>query len=152
MSNLLSSLFGGGTGTAATIGSGDVGVNVQIDVNETAHGFSVGNVLRYSGSGLVLAQADSASGSEADGVVITVTDANNFVFCLFGQASVGAITDDDSNGLTAGTAYYVSETTAGGFTPIQPVGVSNYVKPIFKVTDVASVIIVNPQLSIQGTP
>lgn len=152
MSNLLArplrtSAGGGGGG-----GGGDVDVNVQVNINQAAHGFSVGNVLHYTGSGLALAQADAMGTADADGIVLSVTDVDNFVFCLFGQAVVGALTDDDSNSLTAGTNYYVSETTAGSFTPIRPVGISNFVKPIFKTTNVATTVIVNPQLGVQGAP
>lgn len=150
MSNLLRRPLGGG-GSGATIGAGDVGVNVQLNVNQAAHNFSIGNLLYYTGSGLALAQADSAS-TLAVGIVVTVTDVDNFVFVLFGQASVGAILDDDSNGLTGGVIYYLSETIAGSFTPIAPTGVSNYVQPVFEVTETNSVIIVNPKLAVQGAP
>lgn len=91
-----------------------IGASVKYTLVQTAHGFSVGNVLRFdAGTSLfVLAQADAYTDERALGIVETVTDANTVVMVFEGFISL--------TGLTPGAAYYLSATTAGAYTTTAP--------------------------------
>jgi hypothetical protein len=96
---------------------------VTYDVNQTTHGFSVGDVVRYTGSAYTEAQADSAANAETVGFVSAVADANNFTLQLHGRIT-------GLSSLTAGSVYFLSETTAGGITATEPSGVNEITKPM----------------------
>jgi len=82
-------------------------------VTQSSHGFSVGDVLYYTGSAYAKAKADAASTSDVVGVVSAVADANNFT--LMGGGYITTF-----SGLTAGTTYFLSPTTAGAVTTTEP--------------------------------
>jgi hypothetical protein len=106
--------MGQGTLTLGTINTEEV-------IAQTAHGFSVGDVLRPDGAGeFTEAQADTAANSEAVGVVSEVVDANTFVIVY-----AGVITG--LSGLTAGEGHFLSDSVAGLLTSTEPTGIS---KPI----------------------
>jgi len=92
-------------------------------VNQTSHGFSVGNVLTLSGTTYAKAKADTAANAEVVGIVDSVTDANNFVL-----RTVGKITG--LTGLTAGTAYFLDPVTAGALTATEPTTANQVSKPL----------------------
>lgn len=92
-------------------------------ISQTTHGFSVGQAVYYTGSTYALAKADSDSTSEVLGLVYAVPDANTFVL-----AQVGYITG--LSGLTAGSAYYLSDTTAGALTATHPTTPGHVSKPV----------------------
>ena len=99
---------------------------LQLAVAQTAHGFSVGNWVYHNGTQFVKAKADADATSEVVGMVLTVTDANNFV--LVGPGYVTGL-----SGLTAGT-YYLSPTTAGAMTQTEPTTAGHISKPVFVAT------------------
>lgn len=99
------------------------GANTSSSINQTAHGFVVGNWLYYTGSAYALAKADSDSTSEVLGVVSAVADANDFTLL-----NVGYVTGLSS--LTAGTTYYLSDTTAGALTATAPTTSNHINKPL----------------------
>ncbi|MBU6247123.1 MAG: hypothetical protein KGN77_05150 [Xanthomonadaceae bacterium] len=83
-------------------------------VQQTAHGFTVGQVIRCTGlSTYALAQADTFAHAQIDGVVGVVLSVNAFV--IF---TGGVITG--LSGLTAGSRYYLSKTVAGATTTTAP--------------------------------
>lgn len=86
---------------------------LQRSISQTAHGFSVGQVLRLSGSTYVLAKSDTSSDANVIGAVIGVTDANDFILWFGGWANT-------LSGLTAGTAYFLDPSVAGGYTSTAP--------------------------------
>lgn len=92
-------------------------------ITQSAHGFSVGQVLYYTGSAYALANASADSTSEVLGIVTYVTDANNFTLTASGYAT-------GLSGLTAGTTYYLSASSSGAFTATQPSTVGNISKPV----------------------
>ena len=110
------SVSSGGTGG----GSGTVLSN---SITQASHGFSVGQVLYYTGSAYALAKADADSTSEVLGIVSSVTSSSVFVLSMDGYVS-------GLSGLTAGTTYYLSDTTAGGLTSTQPSTVGHISKPV----------------------
>lgn len=83
---------------------------ITVPVNQVAHGFVQGDVIRISGANIYTkAQANSATGSEVAGIVTEVIDVDNFKFITEGiveNASVPAY--------AAGTVVFLSRTTAGG--------------------------------------
>lgn len=104
----------GGGGTDPTLYS----------IAQTSHGFSVGNVVRLSGSNTYAkALANSAANAEVAGIVQTVTDANNFVLRTGGKVT-------GLSGLTANTTYFLSDITAGLLTSTAPTSTTSVSKPV----------------------
>lgn len=88
-----------------------VGAGVTVLVGQTAHGLSVGDVLRHNGTSYVAATATTETNAEAVGVVTTVPDVDTFTY-----QTAGLVTG--LSGLTAGELYYLKDdgslgTTAG---------------------------------------
>lgn len=109
------------TGTVHGI-SAAVGSNLYA-INQTAHGFVIGNVLYYTGSAYALAQADTADHAEVVGIVSSVVDANNFILLVAGEVA-------GLSGLTAGTTYFLDDATAGALTATQPSTGGHISKPL----------------------
>lgn len=120
----------------ASGGGGGATDAVTKNINQTTHGFSVGDVVRLSGGSYVEAQADSDANAEVVGIVSTVTDANNFVLTTHGYMS-------GLSGLTAGVVYYLSEATAGLLTSTEPSVVGNISKPVFVATSTTAGYVIN---------
>lgn len=93
-------------------------------ITSTAHGFSVGNVLRMSGTSYVKAQANSATNAEAVGIVSLVPDANTFILATGGYVS-------SLSGLTSGAMHFLDPTTAGAITATEPTTDGQISKPVF---------------------
>ena len=110
--------------------TGDAGIGVTeaslvtAEINQTGHGFVVGDWIRHNGTIYTKAQADSAANSRVVGVVISVIDADNFIV-----QSVGYV--DTLSGLTAGTIYYLSPSSAGAMTTTEPTAEDQISKPVF---------------------
>lgn len=98
--------------------SGGSGSSVSFNVAQTAHGFSLGNLVYKNGANYAIADADDIS-STADGMVSAVIDANNFTITQIGKVT-------GLSGLTAGEAYFLSS-TAGAMTATEPTTLSQYV-------------------------
>jgi len=107
-----------------------------VDVAQSTHGFSVGDVLYYTGSQYAKAVASAASTAEVAGIVKTVTDSNNFVLLV-----VGSITG--LSGLTAGTVYFLDPSTAGALTSTEPTTVGQISKPLLIANSTTSGIFFN---------
>jgi len=105
---------------AAQSTAGLVGKNVA----QTAHGFSVGNVLYWTGTAYAAAEANAIGTSVVAGVVSFVTDGNNFTL-----SQAGVITG--LSGLVSSSQYYLSASVAGNTTSTPPSAVGSYVVPIF---------------------
>jgi hypothetical protein len=108
---------------SAWVSSAAAGGGMTKAINQTTHGFAVGDVPYYTGSAYAKAKSDADSTSEALGVVSVVTDANNFTLTMGGYVS-------GLSGLTAGTTYYLSDATAGLLTATQPTTVGHISKPV----------------------
>jgi hypothetical protein len=92
-------------------------------INQTAHGFVVGDVVRNNAGTWVKSQANNAVNSEVFGIVTTVAGANDFTITISGSFSL--------SGLTAGARYFLSPTTAGAYTVTEPTTTGQVSKPIF---------------------
>ena len=77
----------------------------SILVNQTAHGFAVGNAVGIVGTSWVKAKADSVANAVTLGLVSQVVDANNFRY-VKGGVLAGTY--------TAGANYFLSTSVAGG--------------------------------------
>ena len=98
----------------------------SFEVEQTSHGFSVGNGIYHNGTQWVLGQADDPD-TLAYYAVVEVSDANTFIAADFGRIEV------PSHGYTIGEYYFLSEATAGLATSTEPsTGFSN---PLFYVED-----------------
>lgn len=118
-----------GTSGAATFVSNTLNIPTPaattITIAQTAHGFSVGNVVRLSGTSIYAkAQGDSAADAEVIGMVTTVVNANSFILTIDGYVT-------GLSGLTANTTYFLDPATAGGITATEPTTVGQVRVPLF---------------------
>lgn len=93
------------------------------EVNQTSHGFIVGDVLRLNATTYVKAQADNSVNSEVVGIVSSVVDVDNFTLL-----TSGSITGLSS--LTAGAVYFLDPVTAGAITSTEPNTTGQISKPV----------------------
>lgn len=92
-------------------------------ISQAAHGFSIGNILYLNGATYTLAIATSLAAAEAMGVVIKVVDVNTFIIQYNGVVQGLA-------GLTAGSVFYLSPSSAGALTITQPSTPTQVIKPL----------------------
>lgn len=122
-------------------GSINTGQNLTVRITKTAHGFSVGNALRFNGTSWVLAKADNLNSSQSSGIVTEVISANRFELTLSGRT-------DKLSGLVAGTTYYLSPTVSGSLTAVRPNTIGQFVKPmLYALTE--SVALIDPGQSLE---
>lgn len=119
--------------------------NSTLAVNQTTHGFSVGQAIYYTGSLWALAKSDSQS-TLGIGIVVAVPDANDFTVMFEGYTSA-------LSGLTAGNYYFVSDATAGLLTSTEPTAPNSYSNPIyFAITATTGVVLpFRPSAIVPGT-
>ncbi len=125
--------------------------NLRKQINQTAHGLQVGQVVRLDSTGpdvYVLARANTDTNAESVGIVSLVVDADNFELtllgCIFGlNTSVANIDSPGPNEpLKPGQAYFLDLTTPGAFTAIEPL-TGNIKKTVFVATSTTDAIVVN---------
>jgi hypothetical protein len=110
------------------------------DINQTSHGFAVGDWLKVSGGAYAKAQADSIANCEGTvGVVSAVADVNNFTIQFAGYIS-------GLSGLTANSVHYLDASTAGSETTTEP----TISKPVI-VADSTSSGVILPQRPIDSS-
>lgn len=127
----------GGSGSGG--GSGEAVVKEH---TQTAHGFSVGNVVRFDGTDWVLSDASADATSEVFGIVSTVVDANTFQLTSSGYIS-------GLSGLTAGAAHFLSE-TAGAITATAPTAASTVNKPVVLATSTTEGYVIHARGYVNG--
>lgn len=117
------------SGTTLSVTGGGSGEATVFTVAQTAHGLSVGDIVRSNGTAgqFTKAQADSASNAEVIGIVTVVTDANNFTVTTEGYITTGVPT------ATAGTVFFLSPSTAGALTSTEPSTVGQISIPLLTV-------------------
>jgi hypothetical protein len=104
-------------------GAGGSGTSALILQN--LHGFSVGNWLYLNGSTYTLAKADSVNTASVVGIVSAVGDVNNFTL-----TTSGLVTGLTGPALTVGADYFLSPTTDGAITTVEPTTVGNVSLPV----------------------
>jgi len=93
-------------------------------VPQVAHGFVVGDLLKFSGGVYAKAQADSAANARLVGIVTEVVDSDTFTLTLMGFFT-------GFSGLVAGSQYFLSPSSAGGYTTTEPSTPGQVIKPVF---------------------
>ena len=118
--------------TLTKIGANLSGSANVISVTQSSHGFTVGKVLKSSGSNgtFATAQADSAANAEVVGIVTDSIDTNNFLMTIAGRITVDGVVPD----VTAGTVLFLSATSAGDLTSTEPSTTGQISKPVGVVT------------------
>lgn len=108
-------------------------------VNQAAHGFDNGDVVRWNGAAWVLAQSDAAANCGLIHIVSLKINANSFYVTQAGYISGLVRTPINPAGsFVAGTTYYLSETTQGRLTATPPTGINQVLLPCFKAYDATS--------------
>lgn len=127
------------------VGAAAAASKVEHDVNQVAHGFVAGDVIRLDGvSTYAKALADVQANSEVVGVVSFVINVDNFTV----QQS-GYITG--LSGLTANVVEYLSTTVAGATQTTIPTGGSEIIRPVI-LPDNTTTGFVLPYVGRQVTP
>ena len=117
-------------------GSSSAGDALQATITQT-NTFSAGQVIGcYTGT-WALAQADTGAHAEARGIVLSATG-TSFVVVYYGRVN-------GFSGLEAGAIYYLSATSAGTLTTIDPYTVNPlYIsKPLFQADSATSGCVIN---------
>ena len=118
--------------TLTKIGASLSGGADLVTITQSTHNFTVGKVLRSSGSDgtYTTAQANTPANAEVIGIVVQVIDANTFTMALSGRITVdGAVPN-----VTAGTVLFLSDTSAGDLTSTEPTDAGEISKPVAVVT------------------
>ena len=108
-------------GNEREVGSGS---GASREIEQASHGFAVGDVLYFDGTTYAKAQADDEATAEVVGVVSSIVDTNKFVVTSSGYIEEGL------SGLTAGSVYYLSASTAGLLTLTEPGVIGHVSKPM----------------------
>lgn len=118
---------GGGGGGGAT-------TPITVDVAQSSHGFSAGQVLYNNSGTYALSKADLALTAEVVGLVSEVTDTDNFKLQSSGPFTLTA------HGLgTSGSPLFLSESTGGLATTSEPgTGIS---KPVAYILDANTILV-----------
>ena len=118
--------------TLTKIGASLSGGADVIHITHASHPFTVGQVLRSSGSAGVYttAQADSAANAEVIGIVVQDIDTNTYAMALSGRITADGVVPV----ATAGTVLFLSPGTAGLITTSEPTTTGQVSKPIGVVT------------------
>lgn len=108
-------------------------------VNQTAHGFVPGDVLRVSTAGgggaisYALAVANTLGNSQVAGIVVAnpAPTVNQFTLQFAGYNTGSVTVDYLGNPILGGNIYYLSATTPGKLTNVNPVGPGVFSKPVY---------------------
>lgn len=107
-----------GLPVAGIVGLGSVALLNEITtvsrvITQTTHGFTSGDLVKYTGSAYAKALADVEANAEVVGIVSAVAGVNDFTLTTHGYVT-------GLSGLTSGTTYFLSEITAGLLTATAP--------------------------------
>ena len=106
-------------------------------INQTSHGFDVGDALYSTSGSFALAIADTSNPGKAEvlGVVSKVLDADNFDITYEGRIS-------GLSGLTSGAVYFLSPLVPGMLTTSKPSGLT-IAKPVMVAINDTEAVVVN---------
>lgn len=104
---------------------------LQRVITQTAHGFVIGNIVRFNGVDYVLAQADNFTNAQTVGMVSFILNANQFVLTPVGHIANIPLTVVDGGPLVSGGYYYLSETVAGALSTTPPTNVGEVIANLF---------------------
>lgn len=110
------------------------GGSTETSVAQTSHGFSVGDAIYATGNNTYAkSKADAASTAEVVGIVTTVTDSGNFKFSPPGTVITTGVPVQ-----LGGTVMFLSATTAGALTAVEPNSTGTISKPVMIVLNSGS--------------
>lgn len=110
------------------ISAATTGTSVSTSINQVAHGFSDGNIIRKASSGLyVKSQADTAGNAEVTGYVNQVIDADNFILVTEGFVNGGVPAG------TPGDILFLSTATPGILQNTEPTANNTVSKPLIEI-------------------
>lgn len=102
---------------------------ITVPVNQTAHGFVEGDIIRLSGiDTYTKAQADSPANAEVIGIVVEVVDVDNFKYATEGIIEVGVPI------APANTVLFLSRTTPGALVTTDTTTIGEVSFPLAVVT------------------
>ena len=126
---------GAGNWSFATVSGG--GSGGSLSVNQSTHGFAVGDILKRGSGSYAKAQADSSANSEVVGIVTAVADTDNFTLTVSGSGTLSGAS------LTDGTCYFLSPSSAGAYTTTETSTATQVSKPVFVATSSTTFIWIN---------
>jgi len=101
-------------------------------VNQVAHGFVLGDVVRWNGAAFVLAQSNLFANVGIIGMISSVPNVNSFFLTQAGLVSPLVTAPVNPGGAyVAGTIYYLSPVTPGKLTATAPVATNNMIVPCY---------------------
>lgn len=109
---------------------------IILGVTQASHGFAVGNAVYHTGSAWAKAKADAVGTAEALGIVSSVPDTGTAQITMAGYIS-------GLSGLTAGTVYFLSDSTAGALTATEPSTEGYVSKPMLVALSTTTGIVIN---------
>jgi hypothetical protein len=123
---------------AGGAGAGAGGAGVSREISQSLHGFLPGDVLYFDSvsSEYAKAKADAENTAEVVGIVSEKKDNNTFVLLSGGYI-------EGLSGLTAGSVHYLSSSTVGLLTPIEPGVIGEVSKPVLIADSTSSGYLVN---------
>ncbi len=133
-------------GTAPYVTSGTNSPNI-VTVNQPGHGFvdptDIGKFVRVSAANTyIFGQADTLTKSKTSGAIIDIIDADNFVLQTEGITNV-------YSGLTGGQEYWLSATTPGEWTAVEPSAVGQVSKPVLRAVNASTAYIIEQRPMLQ---
>lgn len=119
--------------------SGSGGTTVQKDITQTAHTFSVDEIIRSSDvdGEFTRSQADVATNADVVGIVSAVPDVDHFTVITEGFYTMSAL----PGGAVAGDDLFLSDTVPGDMTTTEPTASPTVSKPIAVVIDASTKLI-----------
>lgn len=90
-------------------------------VNQTGHGFAVGDALFPSGTNAYTKAIATAANTAQLVFVFEVVDANNFILTSFGYVPISTANHETGAAFVAGTTYFLSASVAGKLTDMEPI-------------------------------
>jgi hypothetical protein len=122
-------------GGDGTISSTAAGTDITKVESQSSHGFAVGDLVYDNAGTWTKAQADDPTTADVIGIV-TAVDTDDFDLTTAGYVS-------GLTGLTANSAYFLSDATAGLLTATEPTATGSVSKPVFSATSTTTGYFIN---------
>lgn len=101
------------------------GTGVKVTISQIGHGLSIYNLVRLNGVSFVKAIATTSANAEVVGIVTEIVSDDEFVLTTYGRVDIGVPL------FTPGTVYFLSDTTSGTMTSVEPTTAGYISKPVF---------------------
>lgn len=101
------------------------GTGVKVTISQIGHGLSIYSLVRLNGVSFVKAIATTSANAEVVGIVTEIVSDDEFVLTTYGRVDIGVPL------FTPGTVYFLSDSTAGSMTSVEPTTAGYISKPVF---------------------